>query len=175
MSDPQRARFLGYEIQHIFASEILTSTDAEPALRLLQSLGFDFESRSNKIALLRSSDTLVALKNGAPALRQAFADAGFGENIHDSRASGGNHPGYNDFNIRALNRIAQQAEIENWTPESKQRAVFDLHRFMTSFNSDGSIPIIGTSEAVFEQAWTVWRGDKSYTNLSPLDASESDS
>jgi hypothetical protein len=68
MSDPVRQRFLGYEINHIFASEIATSlgADAVKAYQLLQSIGFDLESRSNKIALLRSPETLAAIAD-APA------------------------------------------------------------------------------------------------------------
>ena len=94
-----RARQLGYEIQHIFASEIGTqdSTKAEAARELLLNVDFDLESRSNKIALLRDPATRDAIANAPPEVRAALAAAGFGENTHDSRASGGNHPEYNAF------------------------------------------------------------------------------
>ncbi|MGE8142920.1 hypothetical protein ACQKOE_13170 [Novosphingobium sp. NPDC080210] len=50
----QRARWLGYEIQQIFANEILTrdSASAEAAREFLIDVGCDIESRSNKIAPL---------------------------------------------------------------------------------------------------------------------------
>ena len=85
MSDPQRARFLGYEIQHIFAQEILTrnSDEARAARTLLTDIGFDLESRSNKIALLRSPETRDALANAPSELQQVFVEAGFGSNIHE--------------------------------------------------------------------------------------------
>lgn len=57
MSDTiDRAIALGYEIQHIFVSEIASqnSQAAINARRLLDSIGFDLDSRSNQIALLRS-------------------------------------------------------------------------------------------------------------------------
>jgi hypothetical protein len=49
----ERKRYLGYEIQHVFMEEILTGDrlEARQAKLLLAEIGFDVQSRGNKIAL----------------------------------------------------------------------------------------------------------------------------
>ncbi|TIX51885.1 hypothetical protein [Alteraurantiacibacter aquimixticola] len=57
MSDTTRYINLRFEIQHLFPSEIRTSTADANAIRanqLLVDIGFDLEARGNKMALLNS-------------------------------------------------------------------------------------------------------------------------
>jgi hypothetical protein len=159
----ERKRYLGYEIQHIFMEEILNglTTEARDAKLLLAEIGFDIQSRGNKIALFRSRDTLDALKNTPSNIQDAFFDsAGFGKDIHDSQAPGGNHPGYSKFVIDTLSDIYELSRGVHWTPAAKERAVFDLHRFVTGLAEDGSIPLIGSSALNFKTAWLSTRNNQ---------------
>src|SRR5262249_31235044 len=91
MSDWIRGRIFGFEIQHIIPSEVMSSTTAAAvkARQFLASVGFDVESRGNKIALLISTATRNALLAAPQAVRDAFTNAGFGFNVHDSQSPGG--------------------------------------------------------------------------------------
>ncbi|HZG09297.1 MAG TPA: hypothetical protein VEZ70_10005, partial [Allosphingosinicella sp.] len=178
--DNARRRWLGYEVQHIFVQQIRngTSDEAIAARTLLNSIGFNIESTGNKIALLRSVEMRDALLAGPASVRDALRAAGFGFNTHDSQpASGGvgSHPEYREFNLAALAELNAQAVEGNWGREARERAVFDLHRFMTNFNADGSIPVYGTPVPTFERAWVAWRGNKDYANLSAAEAGAIDS
>jgi hypothetical protein len=112
----ERKRYLGYEIQHVFMEEILTGTSREAgeAKLLLAEIGFDIQSRGNKIAMFRSRETLDALKNTPSNIQDAFFDsAGFGKDIHDSKAPGGNHPGYSKFVIDTLSQNGDMMRIKS--------------------------------------------------------------
>ena len=54
MSGEARNLLLRFEIQHIFPSEIRTNPAAAEAYAFLQSIGFNFESRGNKMATMTS-------------------------------------------------------------------------------------------------------------------------
>jgi hypothetical protein len=58
MSNTFRGRVLGYEIQHIFPSEIMASITPEAlkAKAVLAKISFNIDARSNKIALLIRAD-----------------------------------------------------------------------------------------------------------------------
>ena len=68
MSALQRKRWLRFEIQHIFVSEIANSPTAIPALTLLTSVGFNLESRGNKMPLLSNELRSVGCIPGCTAL-----------------------------------------------------------------------------------------------------------
>jgi hypothetical protein len=140
----ENVRVFGFEIQHIFPSEIWsgTSQEAIAARALLQSLGFDAEARGNKIALLRNAATRDALLGGPPDILQAFKDAGFGLNLQNSLGNPNAHPGYNAFIIETLSNLSLRAENEGWDATAKQRAVFDLFDYVDGINKSGSIDVI---------------------------------
>ena len=182
MSEEPRNRVLGIEIQHIFVSEISSqvSLAADNARRLLASINFNLESRGNKQALLARFNVRDAILNAPASIRQALVNAGFGLNTQNSFNNPNAHPEYSVFNIEALNRLSQQADEGNWTQDARQRAVFDLHRFMSSVNDSGFPPVQGTSKAQFDQAWAAWRQDsngefRNYAALNAQDAQAIDS
>lgn len=99
-------RIFGFEVQHIFPTAILTQNApaAMAARKLLADIGFNTESRGNKIGELTTQETADAILNGSKAAQQALLDAGFGLNWHDSQTMAG-HPGYNQFNIEWLTHL----------------------------------------------------------------------
>jgi hypothetical protein len=99
-------RIFGFEIQHIFPTAILTedSAAALAARKLLAVIGFNTESRGNKIGELITPETANAILNGSAAAKQALLDSGFGLNWHDSQTMAG-HPGYNQFIIESLTHL----------------------------------------------------------------------
>jgi Ca2+-binding RTX toxin-like protein len=158
-ADTDNGRIFGFETQHIFALAIasLDTEAAEAAEALLVSIGFNVEGTDNKIALLIDPTTRDAVLNGPPDIAVAFVEAGFGLNWHNSQISGGNHPGYNAFQIAALAGIADDAVEGQWSPDTKSRAVFDLHRFLYQLNLSPEPPVVGTSQGAFATAWNAWK------------------
>ncbi|MGL5838596.1 MAG: hypothetical protein ACRCY3_08865, partial [Sphingorhabdus sp.] len=170
MSEDPRNRILGVEVQHIFVSEIANSDSAARGYALLQSINFNLESRSNKVALLARNNVRDAILNAPNAVQEVFIDAGFGWNTQNSFNNPNAHPEYNAFNIEALNELARDADAFGWDRQAKERAVFDLHRFMASINDSGFPPVQGSTQAAFDQAWAAWRGNRNYASLSAADA-----
>ena len=160
-------RIFGFEIQHIFPTAILTENtpEAMAARALLADIGFNTESRGNKIGELITPETAAAILNGSQAAQQALLDAGFGLNWHDSRTMAG-HPGYNQFIIQSLSDIATQAKMSGWDVQAEKLAVFDLFSYISKINKDGSIPIDSPATA-FEPGWMAWSGGKDYAALTP--------
>jgi hypothetical protein len=167
MSNTFRGRVLGYEIQHIFPNEIMTSQNpnAIKAKAVLAKITFNLEARSNKIALLINPGTLDSINASSLEIQKVFLDAGFGFNFHDSQASGGNHPGYNEFIIDALAKISDDAENSGWNQETISNAVMDLHSYVADINKSGVIPLIGTSSDTFLDGWDSWSAGKDYAAL----------
>jgi len=97
-------RYFTYEIHHIYPSEIRSGTAPEAVLarQLLAELGFDLEAIGNKMPLLTHAEAIAAYDNAPPEIWAALEAAGFGHNRQDSQASVGNHPGYNEFIIFAM-------------------------------------------------------------------------
>jgi hypothetical protein len=163
-SSDNHAKWFRFEIQHVFASEVF-----DRFAGLLNDAGIKEEMRGNKIALL-SDPTVVNLVQAAGSTIQSmlFA-AGWGVNRHDSRASGGNHPGYNAFLQTELNRI----ENSGLPPENKISAVRHLFKFATQvsqgkINTDGNVVAImggDGQESVLKQAWDTYKF-ADYGNLS---------
>ncbi len=173
MADDQLTIF-GYEIHHLFPREIITGMNdarVDAARALLNSINFNIEFRGNKIPLLRNPDTISSINQGPASVVNVLKQAGFGDNWHNSQAAGGNHPGYNDFVLIILSDLNMSAEMGNWGPDSRSRAVFDLHRYLDQIARDGSLPIIGTGadtfRADFESYLTALHGPNGpdYTNL----------
>ena len=154
-----RGRVFGFEIQHLFPNAIISedSVPAENARLLLSSIGFDVEWRGNKMPLLINPFTRDAILAAPEAVRQVFVKAGFGFNWHDSQTSGGNHPGYNRFIIDTLGDTYDRANMEGWNDTAKERAVFDLHRFVKSINIDGQPPVVGSDFSSFDTAWDSYK------------------
>ena len=78
MSNAARDLLLQWEIQHIFPSEIRTqdSPEAQKARDLLSDIGFNLESRGNKMALFSSEEMRDAMRNTPPAVQEALIKAG---------------------------------------------------------------------------------------------------
>ena len=76
MSQDPRNRILGVEVQHIFVTAIETriSDEADRARAFLQSIGFDLESRSNKVALLARVNVRDAILNAPDEVQQVHVD-----------------------------------------------------------------------------------------------------
>ena len=160
-----RGRLFGYEAHHIFPETVLTRQDAAPARELLASIGYEIQAQGNKVPLLISPIVRDSIQNAPLNVQQVLVDAGFGFNSHDSQASGGNHPGYNKFVVDTLVQFASLSEAQGWSTEVKERAVFDLHRFLVEVNKGTDIPLVGTSAEVFESDWQGWK-QSDYQNLS---------
>ncbi len=77
MSQDPRNRILGVEVQHIFVTAIETriSDEADRARAFLQSIGFDLESRSNKVALLARVNVRDAILNAPDEVQQVHVPA----------------------------------------------------------------------------------------------------
>ena len=110
MSDISRYVNLRFEIQHLFPSEIRSNTSDANAVRANQFLvdvGFDLESRGNKMALLATPAMRDALLNAPEAVQQAFRDAGFGFNTQNSYRNPNAHPANdNNWQGRMMERAA---------------------------------------------------------------------
>lgn len=182
MTDAARDLLLQWEIQHIFPRELANNPDAAAGRALLDSIGFNLESRGNKMALFSSEEMRDAMRNTPPAIQEALIKSGFGWNTQNSKVGspGGPtrpdlvHPNYNAFAIEALNDLAVEAERADWDQQAKERAVFDLHRFMTRMNFDGVPPVQGTSQDIFRDAWDAFRNGRDYKNLSAIDRAQID-
>ena len=70
MSTLQRKRWLRFEIQHIFVSELGKGDFSKPARDLLAEVGFNLESRGNKMALLSSPESRDAIRNAPQNVQQ---------------------------------------------------------------------------------------------------------
>jgi hypothetical protein len=176
MAEIERGRTFGFEVQHIFPNEILTSPSpaAMQARALLSAIGFNLESRGNKIALLISSATRDVIESAPAAVKQALTTAGFGLNSHNSQSNAG-HAGYNDFVINALADIALQAAAMNWDVTAEKMAVFDLFAYVDQINETGSIPLDTSPASAFQPGWDAWTAGKNYAALTPDQATAIDS
>ena len=114
-------RIFGFEVQHIFPTAILTQKmpEAMAARKLLADIGFNTESRGNKIGELITQETADAILNGSKAAQQALLDAGFGLNWHDSHTMAG-HPGYNQFIIESLTHLSPSFLLSNTVTDWSQ-------------------------------------------------------
>ena len=158
-----RNRLLNFEIQHIIPLQILKDKSGrlKPVLGFLSDVQFNFESKGNKIGLLIDENVRDAIRKAPDNLRSAFISAGFGWNTHKSQGNDGGHPGYNAFVIDVLTDFAERAVLEKWDPEVCERAFYDFHEFLYKINSEGNIPINGTSQQVFTAEWE-GTGSKEY-------------
>jgi hypothetical protein len=78
-------RINGVEVHHEIPTQVMTedSDAARAARKLLNEIGFNTESKANKIALPINAETRDKIAS-SPAMKQAFLDAGGGFNTHDS-------------------------------------------------------------------------------------------
>jgi hypothetical protein len=175
MADPEnssedRGLYFRHETHHPMASEVF-----ELFGNMLNKAGIFEQMRANKIALISSDGLWTAVQGATDHIKGVLAAAGWGFNRHDSKASGGNHPGYNDFLLFQLGRI----EEANLGDVGEKRAIQHLFKFAIDVSKSGSGPLIGSSRADFETAWnTVRHGNESYasyregTNDRPLTLAE---
>jgi hypothetical protein len=171
-SSDNHAKWFRFEIQHIFASEVFDRFSG-----LLSDAGIKEEMRGNKIALLSDSTVVNLVQAAGGTIQSTLFAAGWSINRHDSRASGGNHPGYNLFLQNQLERIKNLG-----LPQADQnRAVQHLFKFATQV-SQGKIKIDGDvvavmgsdgQETVLKQAWDSYKF-ADYSNLSILQKSSID-
>lgn len=118
--DPDNGRLFGAEAQHMIPMAVKNSARAERGRLLLQGIGFDLEARANKKLLLITPSTRDAILAAPQLVQNVFRKAGFGFNTHDSRQ--GDHVGYTEFSITALNELALQADAEKWDKTEIGRA-----------------------------------------------------
>ncbi len=162
--DPENGRLFGAETQHMIPMAIKTDPRALDGRLLLQGIGFDLEARANKKLLLVNPSTRDAILAAPQSVQNVFRKAGFGFNTHDSRQ--GNHAGYTEFSITALNQLALDANNKQWDNAARERAVFDFVRFMDYVNGDGHPPVYGTGEQGFLAAWNDFKSPD-YAKLDP--------
>ncbi|MEM8750673.1 MAG: calcium-binding protein, partial [Pseudomonadota bacterium] len=146
-----RGRLFGAEAQHMIPLQVLSDDRVKDGRALLDSIGFNLEWRANKKLLFISDRTRDAILAAPEAVQAVFKNAGFGFNTHDSER--GNHTGYNDFVVVALNDLSADAEDKNWDATTRERAVFDFLRFLDDVNTNGLPPVYGTDQGAFLVAW----------------------
>lgn len=141
-TNPDNGRIYGAEVQHKISLAVLTSDDAGDARALLSSIGFNPEARANKVMLLINPDTVAAIQSAPQAVRDVLTNAGIGLNTHDSRL--GNHVGYTDFVVGALDDLGLRADANGWDTKARSYAVYDFLRYLDEVNLGGDPPVYET-------------------------------
>jgi hypothetical protein len=152
--DASPTRYLWAEIQHGFAQFLFGPRS--PYKAAIERAGVQKEAPGNKVMLATGADMAEALRTASNEDKQKFYDAKLGTNRHDSqnpKAEGadGNHMGYRQFLEKALDGIFSEFPSDI---AAQNRAILDLHRVSMDISYGKiDIPLIGTPEATFTEAW----------------------
>ena len=162
MSDTARELLLRFEIQHIFPSEIRTqdSVAADRARGLLASIGFNFESRCNKMALFSSPEMRDAMRNAPPAVQQALVNA-LACGIDDAFVSALVERFYGTVRQDDMLGPIFAAQITDWPTHLARMKDFWASIMLDPGRFSGNpmrkhIAIGGLEGAHFERWWLLW-------------------
>ena len=156
------ATILGFEIHHIFPTELYDDPDLGTGLTNLFA-GTDNpllrDIAGNKMALFSNEATANAVQAAISTSSFDFLSAGFGGSRHN-----GSHPGYSNFIITEATDILNNSSLNNF---QKQTAFYDLHRFASDLskglvNHNGAIlGVMGDASysQTLTNAWNARRVD----------------